>query len=176
MYELPLWNAERARPYYLWRMMRPFLEKHSYKRILDFGGGAGDLCIELSSRGYEIDYYDISKPLHQFVEWRFSRRSNSRVRMYDDIIKIDNTYDVIVSFDVLEHLKDMPTTLDTLSRKVRKGGSFIFSGAFSGGSLHLEENEKYNDFKTIDSLLAAKGFRFAKRFAQFYFYKKIRQH
>ena len=172
LYELPLWNAERARPYYLWRMMQPFLEKNHYKKILDFGGGAGDLCIELSSRGYEVDYYDISKPLHKFMAWRLSKRSNKGIRMYDDITKINNTYDVVVSFDVLEHLKEIPAALGMLASKIRKAGSFIFSGAFSGGTLHLEENEIYNDFKAIDKLLAENGFRFEKKFAQFYFYKK----
>jgi len=172
LYELPLWNAERARPYYLWRVIKPYILQYSYKKILDYGGGAGDLCLELASQGLDVAYYDISRPLQEFVNWRFTRRT-IHMLMYNDPEQIIEPFDCVVSFDVFEHLKDLPGRLDIISPKIKKGGSLIFSGAFSGGSLHLEENEIYNDFKAMDPLLTSRGFRFLKKFAQFYFYEKF---
>ena len=51
----------------------------------------------------------------------------------------------------------------------------IFSGAFSGGTLHLEENEIYNDFVCLDRLMRDNGLVFEDKFVQFYFYKYARE-
>lgn len=172
IYELPIWNAERARPYYLWGLMAPVIISNSYRTVLDYGGGAGDLCIELAKHGLDVSYYDISRPLFNFAKWRFEKRALD-IEMYDDFSKINRLFDCIISFDVFEHLKDLPTNLEALLKNIRKGGSLIFSGAFSGGSLHLEENEIYDDFKILNNLLSSKGMKFTNKFAQFYFYKKL---
>lgn len=173
IYELPLWNAERARPFYLWKVIRQYLSAHSYRSLLDYGGGAADLCMELSKHNLKVDYFDISRPLHEFVKWRLAKRGIDTVRMYDNLEKINNEpYDCVVSFDVFEHLKNLEEQLGLITKLIKPGGSLIFSGAFSGGSLHLEENEKYDNFKALNSLLSSNGLSFVKKFAQFYFYKK----
>lgn len=173
IYELPLWNAERARPFYLWKVIRQYLSVHSYTSLLDYGGGAADLCMELSKHNLEVDYFDISKPLHGFVKWRLAKRGIDAVRMYDNLEKINNKlYDCVLSFDVFEHLKNLEEQLATITKFIKPGGSLIFSGAFSGGSLHLQENEIYDNFKVLNTLLSSKGLFFVKKFAQFYFYKK----
>ena len=82
------------------------------------------------------------------------------------------SYDCVFSFDVFEHIKNIAEALKNIYACLRPGGSLIFSGAFSGGTLHLEENEQYNDFKAMNDLMGKSGFAFEKKFAQFYFYKK----
>lgn len=172
IYELPLWNAERARSYYLWQIIKSVIAKNSYKTVLDYGGGAGDLCIELAKHKLGVNYYDISKPLQDFARWRFKKRG-LHIDMFDNTAKINNLYDCIVSFDVFEHLKGLPLHIDIISKKIRSGGGLIFSGAFSGGSLHLEENEIYDSFENLDKILSSKGLKFSNKFAQFYFYRKL---
>ena len=59
-----------------------------------------------------------------------------------------------------------------LAAHIMPGGSLVLSGAFSGGGVHLAENEKYNDFKSLDSMMRTNGFEFEDRFAQYFFYRK----
>lgn len=172
LYELPLWNAERNRPMYLYLICSPYLKHNRYKKILDFGGGAGDLCIELAKHNLDVTYCDIGENLYNFSKWRFEKR-NLPIKMVKGIDRIQiRDYDCIFSFDAFEHLKDLPAALKMLVSYLRPGGSLVFSGAFSGGTLHLEENDKYNNLSNLDFLMKDCGLIFQDKFAQFYFYKK----
>ena len=171
IYELPLWNAERNRPKYLSMISLPYLRRNNCEKVLDFGAGAGDLCIELAKNKLDVTYCDIGEQLFNFAKWRFERR-NLPIKMIRGIKNIEGRYGCIFSFDVFEHIKDFPGTLERLVNYIIPGGSLIFSGAFSGGTLHLEENEKYNEFKNLDALMQSCGLGFQDKFAQFYFYKK----
>ncbi len=140
---------------------------------MDFGAGAGDLCIALASNGLEVTYCDIGDCLYDFAKWRFEKR-HLPVKMAKGIENLkEEKYDCIFSFDAFEHIKDLPEMLDRLIAHLRPGGSLIFSGAFSGGTLHLEENERYNEFKKMDALMQGCGLTFQDKFAQFYFYKRL---
>ena len=124
---------------------------------MDFGGGTGDLCIELAQNGMDVTYCDIGEALFNFAQWRFQKR-NLSVRMIRELsTAADGSLDGIVSFDAFEHVKDLPEVVGQLVRCLRKGGMLIFSGAFSGGTLHLEENERYNEFKNLDQLMRQRG-------------------
>lgn len=175
IYELPLWNAECNRPKYLCMISLPYFKRNNYKKIMEFGAGAGDLCIELSKNKLNVTYCDISERLYDFAKWRFEK-GNLPIKMIkalDYIANKNEVYDCIVSFDVFEHIKDLPELFNNLTKHIKLGGSLIFSGAFSGGTLHLEENEKYyNAFKNLDMLMQSCGLIFQDKFAQFYFYKK----
>lgn len=171
LYELPLWNAECNRPKYLNLICLPYLKRNHYKKVIDFGGGAGDLCIELAKNGIEVTYCDIGECLFNFAKWRFAGR-NLKIRMVNGLDKINDEFDCIFSFDAFEHMKDLPAVLKKLVSHLKNGGSLIFSGAFSGGTLHLEENEKYNEFKDLDTLMRNQDLTFQDKFAQFFFYKK----
>lgn len=172
LYELPLWNAECNRPKYLSMICLPYLRRNQYKKVMDFGAGAGDLCIELAKNGLEVTYCDISECLFNFAKWRFARR-NLDISIVDSLDNTAEKFDSIFSFDAFEHIQNLPQTLKNLASKLKEGGSLIFSGAFSGGTLHLEENEKYNEFKTLNILMNDCGLIFQDKFAQFYFYKKL---
>lgn len=172
LYELPLWNAERNRPKYLYLICSPYLKRNGYKKVMDFGGGSGDLCIELAKTHLEVTYCDLGERLYNFAKWRFERRKLP-LRMIKKLEEVEReSFDCIFSFDTFEHIKDLPQEIKTLVSYIRPGGSLIFSGAFSGGTLHLEENEKYNCFKSLDKLMRGMGLAFQDKFAQFYFYKK----
>lgn len=172
VYELPLWNAEKARPQYLHRVMRPFLDKFGCRSLLDFGGGTGDLCLEMAAGGYQVAYCDIGKEVAEFAGWRFQRRGLT-VPMYDSLDGLEGkTFDAVISFDCFEHIKDLPAVIAHLARCVRPGGLLISGDAFEGGGLHLEENFKYHNADTFDRMLQDNGMTFAGRFAQYVFYQR----
>ena len=172
LYELPLWNAEANRPKYLSLIVLDCLKENNYKDVLDYGAGAGDLCIELAKHSLQVTYCDIAHRLFDFAKWRFKRRDLA-VSMVQDLKETkDKQFDCIFSFDAFEHIKDFPSALKEIIEHIRIGGMLIFSGAFSGGKLHLTENERYNDFPELNYLLEKMGLSFYDRFAQYNFYKK----
>lgn len=169
--ELPLWNAESHRSQMLGKIITFYTKKFGVKTVLDAGGGAGDLSMELSGRNLHVSYMDISEPLFKFSAWRFKRR-NLEIPMYKDLSEIHETFNCIVTFDVFEHIKNLPDFIQQLSTLLDSGGILIFSGAFSGGGLHLRENEKYNDLKEMNEVLKTAKLRFYDRFAQYFIYQK----
>lgn len=172
MYELPLWNAEQNRPKYLSLITLPYIERNKYKKVMDFGGGSGDLCIELAKNNLEVTYCDIGECQFNLAKWRFEKRGLP-IKMINKLESLGEKFDCIFSFDAFEHIKDLSSLLRKLVEHIKPEGSLIFSGAFSGGTLHLEENEKYNDFTELDNLMRSCGLIFQDKFAQFYFYKRI---
>ncbi|OGX27415.1 MAG: hypothetical protein A2787_00935 [Omnitrophica WOR_2 bacterium RIFCSPHIGHO2_01_FULL_48_9] len=172
IYDLPFWNAEENRPKFLRLMMLGRLRQFGCQDILDFGAGAGDLCIELAQNGFKPVYCDLSERLYDFAQWRFKRRGLN-IKMFkgwDDLQ--GKQYDCVVSFDVFEHIKDLPKTVAKLCGHVRPGGLLIFSGAFSGGGAHLAENEIYAEGERMMSLLKSFDMEFVDQFAQYAFYTK----
>ena len=65
-----------------------------------------------------------------------------------------------------------PLLVKKLASLIKPEGSLIFSGAFSGGTLHLEENDQYNEFNKLDAIMESCNLKFQDKFAQFYFYKR----
>lgn len=172
LYELPLWNAERNRGEYICRIIVPYLKRNKAKQILEYGGGTGDIAMALAEKGFKVIYSDINKKLIDFVSWRFARK---KLDIGICNLTVSNklpTSDCVVSFDVLEHLKNLPQKIKKIYQSLLPGGSFIFSGAFSGGDLHLRENEIYDVYKNLDKMLRSCGFIFNNKFAQYHFYKK----
>ena len=139
--------------------------------LLDFGAGSGDLCMVLSQAGFKVSYTDINKLLIDFAKWRF-KRQNLDIKVLDNQSLKGQRFDSLLSFDVFEHLKDLPGKLKTISSFIRKGGSLIFNIELSGEGLHLEENKVYQDSKKLNKALNDAGLSFAWKFKQFYFYRK----
>jgi len=173
LYELPLWNAERARPQYLYRIIKPYLQKYGCKKVLDFGGGTGDLCLELALQGLDVSYCDIGQEVATFAKWRFHRRQYE-ITMYDSIGSLEGQqFDGVISFDCFEHIKDLDVVIKKLVQLIKPKGLLISSEAFEGGGLHLLENQKYHDIQVFNDLLTGVGLKFVGRIAQYIFYQKL---
>lgn len=173
LYELPLWNAETNRPAYLYLIIKSYLKKYGCHKVLDFGGGTGDLCLELAQRDLDVTYCDIGEHVFNFARWRFERRKLKVYMVKSLDVLEDQSFDAVISFDCFEHLKDLQKFVMRLASLVRSGGLLITSDAFSGGGVHLEENQKYGNFQNLNSLMNSVGLIFIGKFAQYYFYKKL---
>ncbi len=77
-----------------------------------------------------------------------------------DVLSIpyeDNFFDIIVSFDVLEHIKEDQKAVKEILRVLKPGGSFVFTVPaynfiYSGHDKKLNHFRRYNK-KTITNLL-----------------------
>ena len=170
LYNLPMWNAECGRTQLLVWAILSHLKANKHKRILDFGAGSGDLCIALAEEGFEVSYFDINNILRDFSKWRFGKRG-LKIKVLEDLSSAE-PFDCLVSFDVFEHLKDLPQNLKELAGYVRPKGSLIFNIELSGEGMHLKENKIYHDDTRLNRALAQAGFSFNWKFKRIYFYKK----
>lgn len=111
---------------------------------LDYGAGNGELLLELARRGHPVAYYDVDG-----VTMRFAR---SRAQQYgltmdffsrkEDLLAAARKqgFDTIFSFDVLEHLPDLPGELSFLSSMLNPGGLMVFdvpAGSTKAHPMHL---------------------------------------
>jgi 2-polyprenyl-3-methyl-5-hydroxy-6-metoxy-1,4-benzoquinol methylase len=95
------------------------------KKILEIGSGAGKLLSILTEEGYNVqgteyaeDHVATAKELYKGV--KIKQMSG------DDITYPDNSYDVVISFDVFEHIKDTAKHLSEVKRVLKPGGYYIF--------------------------------------------------
>ena len=171
LYELPLWNAGSGRTWALLNHIVPYFKKKKYYQILDFGGGTGDLSLGLAKEGFSVSYTDLNKPAIAFAKWRADRyKTTLKFLNSDQLEKIG--FDCIVSFDVFEHLKNLPEKVNYLASLLGLKGALIFNIEFSGEGLHLEENKKYQSIRLFDSILVEAGLSFDKKFKDIFFYIK----
>jgi len=138
-----------------------FAKKRNIKNVLDYGGGAGGLCIYLGKQRIRCDYADVSGETWNYAGYRFERES-LRVSQFTEksLSKMSANYDLIVSLDCLEHLKSLPKYIGLFQSLLRDNGYMLIRSTFLGNGLHLSSNHKYNCLNVFNKMLADKGFVF----------------
>lgn len=95
-------------------------------RVLDIGCGPGALIAELSARGYEafgVDRSDRARELGRHLQSQFAGL-NLHAELDERWI---GTFDLLFSFEVIEHLEDDVGALREWRRYLRPGGIMILS-------------------------------------------------
>jgi 2-polyprenyl-3-methyl-5-hydroxy-6-metoxy-1,4-benzoquinol methylase len=129
-------------------------------RVLDYGAGNGDLCLELARRGHRTVYFDLEGETKRFVEWRAKNYKIKDIEFYSQRNLIRGRFDTIYSLDVLEHLLDPMDALNFLLERLEFGGKLIITAPFGSTDshpMHFSHNldaEKYLEEK---GLVPAKG-------------------
>jgi SAM-dependent methyltransferase len=84
-------------------------------RVLDFGGGSGNLSLALAAAGYDVDFLELSALQKDFVRYRVQRHELSgRVSVLDWWAPLHEAeYAMVCAFDVLEHLVGLGEILET---------------------------------------------------------------
>lgn len=141
IWELLQWHASPARAPY-WEALAYLAEHFSpdagFRRVLDLGAGVGTDGLFLAGAGYDVTLMDIDGPAFRFAQHRFTRRGLSG-RFQESrwpLPPLGGPYDVIVCFDVFEHLPDPLEAARRLVRALRPGGLLVQRAAFSDEGLH----------------------------------------
>ncbi len=141
IWELMQWHASTARQPY-WEAL-VFLAKHhlplkGWRRVYDFGCGIGTDALFLATRGYEVTLVDVESPAFRFARHRFERRGlpGRFVESTEPLPSPDGEYDVVVCFDVFEHLPDPVAAAARLTKALRKNGILVQQGGFSDEGHH----------------------------------------
>lgn len=130
-------------------------------KILDIGAGTGNDVNQIRKFG-SVFVLDIDKKSLDLIPDNLVEE-----KLVADACNIpypDNIFDVVVSFDVLEHIKDDFLVVSEIKRVLKPGGFFIFTVPaynflFSAHDKYLQHHRRYNkrgllyllkDFKKIE--------------------------
>jgi 2-polyprenyl-3-methyl-5-hydroxy-6-metoxy-1,4-benzoquinol methylase len=136
IWELMQWHASEARrPYWqaLQEVVGRFSPAKGYRRVLDFGCGIGTDGLYLANRGYDVTLADVDSPTFRFARHRFARRNLAArfitIRSYQP--QFDQDYDIVICFDVFEHLPDPLACARRLVSALRPGGVIAQKACFA---------------------------------------------
>jgi ubiquinone biosynthesis O-methyltransferase len=126
------------------------------KKILDVGCGDGVLSYLVAKQGAEVSgigYSDIA------IE--FAKEKSKRLKIdfkqgsaYELPFK-DNSFDAVISSDVIEHLEDVPTYLSEINRVCKNGGTVVITTPIKYTEIPLDPEHVIewfpNEFKNVIS-------------------------
>ena len=94
-------------------------------RILEIGCGTGSLVAELNRRGHNITGTDISS---KAINYGLKKYENIdlQVQPAENLNFPDETFDVVLSFDLFEHIADVDKHVSEVYRVLRTGGYYLF--------------------------------------------------
>lgn len=119
--------------------------------VLIFGDGTGSDSLYLAGHGFHVDYFDIpgSKTfefaMKRFEAYGFLGKGINVVSDYPSCLH--KGYDVVISFEVLEHVPDPLTTIQDIAATLKPGGIALITEDF--GDIiprlptHLKTSAKY---------------------------------
>ncbi|MET1162684.1 MAG: class I SAM-dependent methyltransferase [Pseudoxanthomonas sp.] len=127
-------------------------------RVLDFGAGSGDLATHLARRGVDIVGLELDEPR---IRGALQQDALPLVRLYAGDLPLpfeSETFDWIVSTEVLEHLHDPQRFIPEFARVLKPGGRMLVTtpdissipSSFLTGTVpwHLLEATHFNFFTT----------------------------
>ena len=150
LWELLGWNGSPVYETYLARVQRvaQLWPPAGHRRALDFGAGVGTAALRLAELGYRVTMADLPGSVLEFARARFKERGIpvEVIEVADDVPALARDHwDVVISFDVIEHL---PNPLQVSRRLVKAltadGGAAIvasFGGTDEDWPHHLHEGK-----------------------------------
>ena len=136
LFELIGWHASDP-IHYRTLIVRDLALGRSGRVHLDYGSGIGNDALVFAAAGFDVTLADISDCLLAFAAWRCRRRGYS-VRTVD--LKREHlpreAFDVVVCFDVLEHIPNPLKIVRTIRRSMRGEALLVFHAPFADDPEH----------------------------------------
>lgn len=102
--------------------------------ILIFGDGTGNDSLYLASQGFHIDYFDVpGSKTFQFAMNRFKKYGflDRVIRVLPDYQScFHREYDIVISFEVLEHVPEPLATIRDIASTLKMGGIALITEDF----------------------------------------------
>jgi 2-polyprenyl-3-methyl-5-hydroxy-6-metoxy-1,4-benzoquinol methylase len=124
------------------------LNPNKSTEIVDFGSGGGQIAYMLAKEGYQITVIEKNKKELDFISYRF-KKHKLKVKIVPLPIheQFKNKYDIVLCFDVLEHIpdKEFESTINRI-KSLKKSDGKVFAtvsfGAQEAHPSHFEMTEK----------------------------------
>ncbi|KJD35914.1 hypothetical protein PW52_09330 [Tamlana sedimentorum] len=123
------------------------LQKHvfnsKYKSVLEIGSGIGLMGAYIRSENADIEYLgiEIDKEAYKKSKSLNLNTINSDFKIMNDI---EDSFDVILLWEVIEHLQDLKLFMDLAYKKLNKNGKIILSTPNYNKILNYPERAKDN--------------------------------
>lgn len=119
LFELTKGNASKERADFQGKVLGCLFEFYPpdlFRRVLDFGAGVGSDLLKFLERGYEASFSDLPGITAEFIKYRLKMRNFTAkfIPIEDKLPNLMDEYDIIICFDVLEHVWDPIKTLNFL--------------------------------------------------------------
>jgi ubiquinone/menaquinone biosynthesis C-methylase UbiE len=94
-------------------------------KILEIGCGIGSVVFELSKQGYDVIGTDIS---HESIAYGFKKYGDIQLEVQAaEALPYDNeSFDVVLSFDLFEHIAQIDKHVSEVWRVLKPGGYYLF--------------------------------------------------
>jgi 2-polyprenyl-3-methyl-5-hydroxy-6-metoxy-1,4-benzoquinol methylase len=113
--------------------------------ILDYGCSGGQVAYMLAKEGYIVTTYEPNKKCNEFISLRFNReiKNGKKGFKYKKLAyplnpQIKNQYDLILCFDVLEHIPDerFEKVVNEIKQLKKPGGQIMATVSFGAQDVH----------------------------------------
>lgn len=172
-YEEPEMSAEskRLKPKnqvhyaYMMKQIEQLLPAGSGRRLFDFGCGAGGFLLEAQKAGFDVMGLELSKDLARHVI------SEYEIPVFQGLVDApefaQETFDVILSSQVFEHLLDPRQTLAALIKHLRRPGLLLIEvpnqldirERLRRGSMMDDSHLFYFTARSLSRMLESEGLR-----------------
>lgn len=134
--------------------------------ILNVGAGTGNDIHQIKKNG-NVFVLDIDQKALDLIPDNLVKEK--KVANACEIPYPENSFDLVVSFDVLEHIEDDHKAVSEIKRVLKPGGFFVFtvpaySFLFSAHDEYLDHYRRYNKLQLIDLLKEFKKIELGSRF------------
>jgi ubiquinone/menaquinone biosynthesis C-methylase UbiE len=94
-------------------------------KILEVGCGMGRMTWDLMQQGYDITGCDIS---NEAINYGLNKYEdiNLQVQPAESLSYADNSFDMVLSFDLLEHIAEVDRHISEVTRVLKQGGFYLF--------------------------------------------------
>jgi ubiquinone/menaquinone biosynthesis C-methylase UbiE len=94
-------------------------------KVLEIGCGIGSVVFELSKQGYDVTGTDISNAA---ITYGLKKYGDIRLEVQpaETLPYEDKSFDVVLSFDLFEHIAQIDRHVSEVARVLRPGGSYLF--------------------------------------------------
>ena len=138
-FELAYWHMKRWQ-----KKFRECVVSLSSGNVLDYGGGVGDLCIELAKTGLNVSYGDVQGKNWEFAKWLFEKKGYN-IKMIDlgnGVIPKNMMFDTIISIDTIEHVPNPEVALEDIATHLKNDGKLVITalncpGTTEDNPMHL---------------------------------------
>lgn len=140
-FDVDFLNEIRA---YELQKIESYFPKSKEIKVLEVGGGTGEQAMLLREKGYDIHSIDLETS-------NYSQFKNDIVTIYDGITIpfANDSFDVVISSNVLEHIEDIANIMSELKRVTQPGGIGI----------HLMPSPSWRFYTTIADLISVWHFK-----------------
>jgi SAM-dependent methyltransferase len=94
-------------------------------KVLEIGCGIGSVVFELSRQGYDVTGTDISNAA---ITYGLKKYGDIRLEVQpaETLPYEDKSFDIVLSFDLFEHIAQIDRHVGEVARVLRPGGSYLF--------------------------------------------------